>query len=137
VVIEFLYVDSSHSQPYTLEAFFMNSEEIRELLEELLRSFRAYYCESSFKDIGSTDENESLKDTANRAQGTLESCSKVSLIGTWICFEMRLLKQRKTSFQNWKDGLLPRYLGDPAVTILWFIPSSQMTSRDAQNNLIL
>ncbi|KAJ5813614.1 uncharacterized protein N7503_000364 [Penicillium pulvis] len=73
VVIEFCYVSNSHPQPYTLEAFFMNSEEIRELLEELLRSFRLYRCESSFNDIGSIDEKESLMDAADRAEGTLKS----------------------------------------------------------------
>ncbi|KAJ6003115.1 hypothetical protein N7451_005662 [Penicillium sp. IBT 35674x] len=73
VVIEFRYVSNSHPQPYTLEAFFMNQEEIRELLEELLRSFRLYHCESSFKDIGSIDEKESLMDAADRAEGTLKS----------------------------------------------------------------
>ncbi|KAJ5557173.1 hypothetical protein N7494_001088 [Penicillium frequentans] len=73
VVIEFRYVSNSNPQPYTLEAFFMNSEEIRELLEELLRSFRLYHCESSFNDIGSIDEKESLMDAADRAEGTLKS----------------------------------------------------------------
>ncbi|KAJ5772392.1 hypothetical protein N7520_002921 [Penicillium odoratum] len=73
VVTEFRYIDDSHPGPYTIEALFMNSEEITELLEELLRSYRVYRCESSFRDLTSAEEREKLRDTAISAEETLQS----------------------------------------------------------------
>lgn len=69
-------MDDSHPGPYTLEALFMNPTEITELLEELLRSFRVYCCQSSFSELSSSEEQEDLRDAASRAEETLESLFK-------------------------------------------------------------
>ncbi|KAJ5632677.1 hypothetical protein N7490_009016 [Penicillium lividum] len=73
VVTEFRYIDDGHPGPYTIEALFMNPEEITELLEELLRSYRVYRCDSSFRDLSSAEEREKLRDTATSAEETLQS----------------------------------------------------------------
>ncbi|KAJ5946030.1 hypothetical protein N7454_002869 [Penicillium verhagenii] len=72
VVTEFRYVNEDHPGPYSIEAIFMSPKEVTELLEELLRSFRLYYCEASFKEI-STEEQKSLRYAASSAEDTLES----------------------------------------------------------------
>jgi hypothetical protein len=38
--MEYRYVDECHPRPYTIEADFMNEDEVNDLLEELLRSIR-------------------------------------------------------------------------------------------------
>ncbi|KAJ5657468.1 uncharacterized protein N7484_001117 [Penicillium longicatenatum] len=73
VVTEFRYVDDSHPGPYTIEALFMSPTEITELLEELLRSFRVYCCQSSFSELSSIEEQEKLRNASSRAEETLES----------------------------------------------------------------
>ncbi|GLI76222.1 hypothetical protein PoHVEF18_004493 [Penicillium ochrochloron] len=40
VPMEYRYVDECHPRPYTIEADFMNEDEVNDLLEELLRSIR-------------------------------------------------------------------------------------------------
>ncbi|KAL4890258.1 hypothetical protein BDV59DRAFT_195181 [Aspergillus ambiguus] len=70
VVTEFRHVDERHPQQYTIEAEFMNRSEIRELLEELLRSFRNYYT-NIFDEV--RENHEEIKAAALRAQDTLKS----------------------------------------------------------------
>ncbi|KAJ5708561.1 hypothetical protein N7488_008362 [Penicillium malachiteum] len=69
VVTEFRNVDNAHPNPYTIEIDFMGSEEIKELLEGLLRNFRTFNGPSLY------DQNYSDKecDKATRAMHTLES----------------------------------------------------------------
>lgn len=66
-------MDDGHPGPYTIEALFMNPTEITELLEELLRSFRVYCCQSSFSELSSGEDQDKLRDAASRAEETLES----------------------------------------------------------------
>lgn len=70
---EFRYIDDSHPHPFTIEADFMNPEEIRELLEELLRSFRLFHVDSLFREIESVVEKEKIRERAGRAWETLHS----------------------------------------------------------------
>ncbi|KAJ5100706.1 hypothetical protein N7456_006758 [Penicillium angulare] len=73
LVTEFRSADDNHLQAYTIEVHFMASDDIRELLEELLRNFRAYYCDSLFREIESPDEREKCKTEAGKAWMALES----------------------------------------------------------------
>ncbi|KAL5362705.1 hypothetical protein BJX96DRAFT_106499 [Aspergillus floccosus] len=72
VVTEFRHVDGEHPRQYTIEADFMDLEEIQELLEELLRSFRGYYTRE-FVEVQSAEEQEKIKAAAIRARDTLTS----------------------------------------------------------------
>ena len=51
----------------------MRPHEVDELLEELLRSFRQFFCTSAFQEISSTAEEEKARQIATRARETLES----------------------------------------------------------------
>ncbi|KAL4891702.1 hypothetical protein BDV59DRAFT_181582 [Aspergillus ambiguus] len=51
----------------------MNTDEMNELLEELLQSVRQYNTDSLYRQIDSTVERQKCKDTADRAWVTLES----------------------------------------------------------------
>ncbi|KAJ5622536.1 hypothetical protein N7528_005768 [Penicillium herquei] len=73
VVTEFRSTDSAHPDPYTIEIEFMESEEIKELLEELLRNFRAFYCPLLYSNVTSKDARESIKLAGERARQTFES----------------------------------------------------------------
>ncbi|KAJ5610470.1 hypothetical protein N7510_007189 [Penicillium lagena] len=72
VVTEFRNIDDAHPRPFTVEADFMSPEERTELLQELLRSFRHFFCPSEFQQITSSADRESLRQAATRAQETLE-----------------------------------------------------------------
>ncbi|KAJ5731564.1 uncharacterized protein N7483_006072 [Penicillium malachiteum] len=72
VVTEFRSTDITHPDPYTIEIEFMESEEIKELLEELLRNFHAFHCPSIYSQVPS-DGRENVKLAAERAWQTLES----------------------------------------------------------------
>ncbi|EAU36995.1 predicted protein [Aspergillus terreus NIH2624] len=72
VVTEFRHVDAQHPRQYTIEADFMDLDEIQELLEELLRSFRGYYTRE-FVEVESAQEQEKIKAAAIRARDTLTS----------------------------------------------------------------
>ncbi|GKZ47440.1 hypothetical protein AbraIFM66951_010806 [Aspergillus brasiliensis] len=72
VVTEFRNVNDTHPENYTVVADFMNNDEIRELLEELLSSVRKYYTEA-FREVRTSEEQENIKVAANRAWDTLKS----------------------------------------------------------------
>ncbi|KAJ5919230.1 hypothetical protein N7466_010173 [Penicillium verhagenii] len=102
---EFRYVNEVHPGPYSIEAIFMSPEEVTELLEELLRSFRVYYCGSSSKEL-STEEQRGLRDAANSAEATLES-----LFGSQMEFNEEFLRDESegaevyilTRLEEWAD----------------------------------
>ncbi|KAJ5232893.1 hypothetical protein N7468_005849 [Penicillium chermesinum] len=73
VVTEFRNIDADHPHPFTIEADFMNEAEVKELSDELVRSFRMFYCASLFREVTSTAEQEKLRETAGRAWETLNS----------------------------------------------------------------
>ncbi|KAJ6015265.1 hypothetical protein N7540_009856 [Penicillium herquei] len=73
VVTEFRNIDSAHPNPYTIEIEFMESKEIKELLEELLRNFRTYHCPSLYAQITSDEECEKAEMASIRAMQTLQS----------------------------------------------------------------
>ncbi|KAJ5719982.1 hypothetical protein N7493_006860 [Penicillium malachiteum] len=73
VVTEFRNVDNAHPNPYTIEIDFMGSEDIKELLEELLRNFRTYNRPSLCDQISSDEECDKAEMAATRAMRTLES----------------------------------------------------------------
>ncbi|PWY79246.1 hypothetical protein BO70DRAFT_57351 [Aspergillus heteromorphus CBS 117.55] len=72
VVTEFRSVNEKHPHNYTVEADYMNTAEIRELLEELLSSFRKYYTDA-YREVEGKEEQEKLKATAKKAWDTLRS----------------------------------------------------------------
>lgn len=66
-------MDTNHPRPFTIEADFMNDDEMQELLEELVRSFRQGYTEA-IHDEGLTEQDrQKIIDTANRSWETLNS----------------------------------------------------------------
>lgn len=54
----------------------MNTEEMKELLEELLQSVRRFNTNSLYQQLGSTEERQKCRETADRAWETLESLFK-------------------------------------------------------------
>jgi hypothetical protein len=62
--MEYRYVDENHPRPYTIEADFMNEDEVNDLLEELLRSIRRATIQTDRSLIG--EENWELYETIGR-----------------------------------------------------------------------
>ncbi|KAJ5292390.1 uncharacterized protein N7443_008343 [Penicillium atrosanguineum] len=73
VVTEFRHVDEDHTGPFTVEAQFMTSEEMKELLNELLTMFRQFNVNRFFRDLQSQEEQQKCRDEAVRAWETFES----------------------------------------------------------------
>jgi hypothetical protein len=72
-VTEFRHVDEDHTGPFTVEAEFMSSEEMRELLGELLSTFRQFHVTSFFQALNSREEQQKCRDEAERAWETFQS----------------------------------------------------------------
>jgi hypothetical protein len=72
VVTEFRHIDDNHTGPFTIEAEFMNTEEMRELLEHLLLDFRRFYVLPIFREIQATEDHMKCKDAAAKAWETLQ-----------------------------------------------------------------
>lgn len=70
---EFRHVDEDHTGPFTIEAQFMTSEEMKELLNELLTMFRQFNVNRFFRDLHSQEEQQKCRNEAVRAWETLES----------------------------------------------------------------
>ncbi|KAL2786690.1 hypothetical protein BJX66DRAFT_328406 [Aspergillus keveii] len=72
VVTEFRSVDDEHPHNYTIEADFMDNDEILELLEELLSAVRKYYT-GAYREVSESEEQENIRGAAMRAWDTLQS----------------------------------------------------------------
>ncbi|KAL1967746.1 hypothetical protein VTN77DRAFT_3003 [Rasamsonia byssochlamydoides] len=72
VVTEFRNVDQNHQHPFTIEVDYMNENEVKELLEELLRSFRQYYTDA-YREVTDVEEQQQIRETSTRAWETLHS----------------------------------------------------------------
>lgn len=71
---EFRDAGDDSQVPYRIEIYFMGRAEVNELLEELLRSYREFYCSGNWKKVDDSDqEKQKIKDTADRAWETLRS----------------------------------------------------------------
>ncbi|KAJ5494558.1 hypothetical protein N7463_010645 [Penicillium fimorum] len=73
VVTEFRHVDDNHTGPFTIEAQFMTAQEMKELLQELLSSFRQFHVTSFFQQLKSQEEQQQCRDAADRAWETFRS----------------------------------------------------------------
>ena len=73
VVTEFRHVDDDHTGPFTIEAEFMTSEEMKELLGELLTNFRQFHVTRFFQELKSQQEQQKSRDEAERAWETFQS----------------------------------------------------------------
>lgn len=69
---EFRNVDDNHQNPFTIEVDFMNTDEVKELLEELLRCFRLYYTKE-YRQVRDEEERERIEKSSTRAWKTLKS----------------------------------------------------------------
>ncbi|KAL4912376.1 hypothetical protein BDW62DRAFT_215060 [Aspergillus aurantiobrunneus] len=72
VVTEFRQVDQTHQYPYTIEADFMNIDEMKELLQELLKSYRIRHTRA-FSEVSDQQEIERITLLSGRAFMTLKS----------------------------------------------------------------
>ncbi|KAB8261079.1 hypothetical protein BDV32DRAFT_137730 [Aspergillus pseudonomiae] len=72
VVTEFRHTDARHPDRYTIEVDYMDEEEVKELLEELVQSFRMYYTDL-YREVTSIEEQERIRDRSTRAWSTLNS----------------------------------------------------------------
>ncbi|KAI9933211.1 hypothetical protein MW887_007683 [Aspergillus wentii] len=72
VVTEFRNVDALHPNRYTIEVDYMNTDEVKELLEELLQSFRMYHTDS-FREVTTPEEQQRVRDLSTRAWSSLSS----------------------------------------------------------------
>lgn len=74
---EFRNVDARHPDRYTIEVDYMNAEEVRELLEELLQSFRMFssdlFREEEDNSNVSVEEMNQIRERSERAWSTLKS----------------------------------------------------------------
>lgn len=68
---EFRNIDARHPNR-TIEVTYMDSEEVKELLQELLQSFRMYYTDI-FREVTSIEEQEHIRERSTRAWGTFNS----------------------------------------------------------------
>ncbi|KAJ5567903.1 hypothetical protein N7450_010389 [Penicillium hetheringtonii] len=73
VVTEFRHIDEEHTGPFTVEAEFMTSAEMKELLNELLTSFRRFHVNRFFRDLQTQKDQQKCRDEAGKAWETLES----------------------------------------------------------------
>ena len=71
VVTEFRDIDRHHPS-WTIEVLYMDSEEVKELLEELLQSFRMYYTDT-FREVTNMQEQERIRERSTRAWATFHS----------------------------------------------------------------
>ncbi|KAE8311842.1 hypothetical protein BDV41DRAFT_565575 [Aspergillus transmontanensis] len=72
VVTEFRHTDARHPYRYAIEVDYMDEEEVNELLEELVQSFRMYYTDL-YRDVIGVEEQERIRDGSTRAWSTLNS----------------------------------------------------------------
>ncbi|PLN80725.1 hypothetical protein BDW42DRAFT_170368 [Aspergillus taichungensis] len=72
VVTEFRHSGNDHDA-FTIEAEFMNSDEVKELLEELLQSVRQFHTDSLYQQLRSAEEQASCREKSDRAWEALES----------------------------------------------------------------
>ncbi|GMF67909.1 unnamed protein product [Aspergillus oryzae] len=72
VVTEFRHTDARHPDRYAIEVDYMDGEEVKELLEELVQSFRMYYTDL-YREVTSIEEQERIRDRSTRAWSTLNS----------------------------------------------------------------
>ncbi|KAL4805559.1 hypothetical protein BDV18DRAFT_161210 [Aspergillus unguis] len=75
VVTEFRHTDETHPQPYTIEADFMTADEQKELLQELMRSYRLRHT-GAFREITNevtAEESRRIETMSQRAWDTLRS----------------------------------------------------------------
>ncbi|KAB8203587.1 hypothetical protein BDV34DRAFT_214505 [Aspergillus parasiticus] len=72
VVTEFRHTDARHPYRYAIEVDYMDEEEVNELLEELVQSFRMYYTDL-YREVIGVEEQERIRDGSTRAWSTLNS----------------------------------------------------------------
>ncbi|KAJ5161426.1 hypothetical protein N7492_006818 [Penicillium capsulatum] len=75
VVTEFRAIDDNHSGPFSIEAEFMTTQEMRELIEELLVNFRQFYVASAYHELEGPDQQD-CRSSADRAWETFQSLFK-------------------------------------------------------------
>ncbi|KAE8380157.1 hypothetical protein BDV26DRAFT_258086 [Aspergillus bertholletiae] len=75
VVTEFRHMDVHHPGRYTIEVEYMDEDEVKELLRELVQSFRMFYTDT-FREVIGVEEQEKIRDEATRAERTLKSMFK-------------------------------------------------------------
>ncbi|KAL4991483.1 hypothetical protein BDW68DRAFT_142463 [Aspergillus falconensis] len=75
VVTEFRQTDETHPHPFTIEVDFMNTDELKELLQELLRDYRMRHTRA-FDEVTEQKESERITALARRALATLNSLFK-------------------------------------------------------------
>jgi hypothetical protein len=73
VVTEFRHTDDAHTGPFTIEAEFMTTVEMKELLEELLLNFRQFYVPSAYRELVGDEARRQCRDAAERAWETFQS----------------------------------------------------------------
>lgn len=73
MVTEFRHTDDAHTGPFTVEAEFMTTAEMKELLEELLSNFRQFYVPSAYREVEGEEARRQCRDAAERAWETFQS----------------------------------------------------------------
>ncbi|OCK73886.1 hypothetical protein K432DRAFT_430339 [Lepidopterella palustris CBS 459.81] len=75
VVTEYRFRATHHEEPYGIEVDYMNTEEVKELLEELLRTYRQCYI-PAFQEVDSVQEKTEIRKRSAKAWDTLRSVFK-------------------------------------------------------------
>lgn len=76
MVTEFRHTDDTHTGPFTIEAEFMTTAEMKELLEELLLNYRQEHVASAYLEVQGTAALEQRQKSAARAWKTFRSLFK-------------------------------------------------------------
>jgi hypothetical protein len=115
VITEYRYRSAHHDEPFSIAIDYMTAEEIQELIEGLLRSFRACYI-PGFQDIDDGNERRKIRVLSEIAWSTLYSMfrnqplfNKKFLLGYPSAAEFPLL----SVLQQWSADFLSRRPGGP------------------------
>ncbi|KAF2263942.1 hypothetical protein CC78DRAFT_581063 [Lojkania enalia] len=72
IITEYRFRAAHYDEPFSVEVDYMSSEEIKELIEELVRSVRACYI-PAFQDIDDLEERQEITNRSGKAWQTLHS----------------------------------------------------------------
>ncbi|PSN71098.1 hypothetical protein BS50DRAFT_631118 [Corynespora cassiicola Philippines] len=76
VITEYRYRPAHYNEPFAIEVDYLAAEEIRELLGELLKTFRACYVPTFHRDVEDIEERRQIRSRSERAWHTLQSICK-------------------------------------------------------------
>ncbi|KAF2811457.1 uncharacterized protein BDZ99DRAFT_413910 [Mytilinidion resinicola] len=119
VVTEYRFRPAHHDEPFGIEVDYMSSEEVKELLEELLRTYRQFYI-PAFQEVDTIEEQTEIRDKSAKAWTTLHAMfrneprlTKELLLAASTDEDASLLK----TLEEWATKVLSTRPGGPSCRI--------------------